>query len=135
MKIQDDILEPLEVKLVKPQNFSIIRETLTRVGKKIRRGRRFNQYVHILHKKGKYYIVHYKDMLALDGIDYEISDYDESFRNRVGLMLEHWGLIQIIDREFFSEAVPFKEVDVLKAGDRNGWNLINFYDVGSKEAA
>ena len=125
----------LEVTLREPDDFLKVRETLTRIGVASRKERKLYQSCHILHKKGKYYIVHFKELFALDGKSTYISENDLQRRNRISKLLSDWGLISIVDELGEDELAPLNQIKVLSYKDKGEWTLESKYNIGKKKQA
>ena len=121
----------LEVGLNEPDDFLKVRETLSRIGVASRKERKLYQSCHILHKQGRYYIVHFKELFALDGKRTNISTNDLSRRNTIANLLQDWGLIQIIS-ESSHEAAPLSQRKILTYKEKNEWLLETKYNIGKK---
>jgi len=125
---------PLEVLLIQPDDFLKVRETLTRIGVASRKDKILYQSCHILHKQGKYYIVHFKELFALDGKQADITDNDLERRNTIAKLLSDWGLIKIIDYTKFTELAPLSQIKVISYKDKHEWDLQTKYNIGKKRA-
>ena len=123
--------ELLEVGLNEPDDFLKVRETLSRIGVASRKERKLYQSCHILHKQGRYYIVHFKELFALDGKRTNISTNDLSRRNTIANLLQDWGLIQIMS-ESSHEAAPLSQIKILTYKEKNEWLLETKYNIGKK---
>ena len=123
---------PLEVILVKPDDFLKVRETLTRIGVASRKDKILYQSCHILHKQGKYYIVHFKELFALDGKQADLTDNDLERRNTIAKLLSDWGLVKIIDNTKFTELAPLSQIKVIAFKDKHEWDLQTKYNIGKK---
>ena len=120
----------LEVSLQKPDDFLKVRETLTRIGVSSRAEKKLWQSCHILHKKGKYYIVHFKEMFALDDLPTSINSEDIGRRNTIACLLEEWGLIKIVDKTKITEKVPLNKIKILPFKEKGEWELCPKYHIG-----
>ena len=120
----------LEVSLQKPDDFLKVRETLTRIGVSSRTEKKLWQSCHILHKKGKYYIVHFKEMFALDDLPTSINSEDLGRRNTIACLLEEWGLIKIVDKTKITEKVPLNKIKILPFKEKGEWELCPKYHIG-----
>jgi len=120
----------LEVSLQKPDDFLKVRETLTRIGVSSRTEKKLWQSCHILHKKGKYYIVHFKEMFALDDLPTSINSEDIGRRNTIACLLEEWGLIKIVDKTKTTEKVPLNKIKILPFKEKGEWELCPKYHIG-----
>jgi hypothetical protein len=123
---------PLEVLLIQPDDFLKVRETLTRIGVASRKDKILYQSCHILHKQGKYYIVHFKELFALDGKQADLSDNDLERRNTIAKLLSDWGLVKIIDNTKFTELAPLSQIKVIAHKDKHEWDLQTKYNIGKK---
>jgi hypothetical protein len=124
----------LEVALKEPDDFLKVRETLTRIGVASRKDRKLYQSCHILHKKGKYYIVHFKELFALDGKTANITKNDIERRNRIAKLLFDWGLVNFQADELV-EIAPLNQIKVLSYKDKQDWILESKYNIGKKRVA
>jgi len=122
----------LEVALKEPDDFLKVRETLTRVGVASRKERKLYQSCHILHKRGKYYIVHFKELFALDGKPTNITSNDVQRRNRITKLLSDWGLVEI-SGEGTEDLAPLNQIKVLSFKDKGEWTLESKYNIGKKK--
>ena len=120
----------LEVTLQKPDDFLKVRETLTRIGVSSRTEKKLWQSCHILHKKGKYYIVHFKEMFALDDLPTSINSEDTGRRNTIACLLEEWGLVKIVDKAKITDKVPLNKIKILPYKEKNEWELCPKYHIG-----
>ena len=120
----------LEVTLQKPDDFLKVRETLTRIGVSSRTEKKLWQSCHILHKKGKYYIVHFKEMFALDDLPTSINSEDIGRRNTIACLLEEWGLVKIVDKKKAEERVPLNKIKILPYKEKGEWELCPKYHIG-----
>jgi len=124
----------VEVTLNDPQDFLKVRETLTRIGVSSRTEKKLYQSCHILHKKGKYYIVHFKELFALDGLSSSFPDSDKARRNTISNLLEEWGLIKIVNKATTADPVcPISHMKILPYSEKKDWQLIPKYTIGSKQ--
>jgi len=123
----------LEVMLKEPDDFLKVRETLTRIGVASRKEKKLYQSCHILHKQGKYYIVHFKELFALDGKSANLSLNDVQRRNRIIQLLSDWGLITIKQPDTIVDVAPLSQIKVLSYKDKGGWNLESKYNIGKKK--
>ena len=120
----------LEVKLKEPDDFLKIRETLTRIGVASRKERKIFQSCHILHKQGRYFIVHFKELFALDGKKSNITSNDIERRNTISQLLSDWGLIELVGT--IEEKAPLSQIKVLSYKDKKDWILEPKYNIGKK---
>ena len=125
---QEDMLE---VGLKEPDDFLKVRETLSRIGVASRKERTLYQSCHILHKQGRYFIVHFKELFALDGKDTNLSENDIARRNTIANLLKDWELINIIG--VVGEVAPLSQITVLSFREKNEWTLETKYNIGSKK--
>jgi hypothetical protein len=124
----------VEVLLNEPDDFLKVRETLTRIGVASRKEKKIYQSCHILHKQGKYYIVHFKELFALDGKNTNFSENDLQRRNRISQLLSDWGLIAIVDAEKIQDLAPLNQIKVLAFRDKEEWVLESKYNIGRKKS-
>ena len=123
----------VEVKLSQPDDFLKVRETLSRIGVASRKEKKLYQSCHILHKQGKYYIVHFKELFALDGKTANLTQNDVQRRNRITQLLSDWGLISIVDDEAIVDIAPLNQIKVLAYKEKGEWNLESKYNIGKKK--
>ena len=123
----------LEVVLNEPDDFLKVRETLTRIGVASRKEKKLYQSCHILHKQGKYYIVHFKELFALDGKKANLSLNDVQRRNRIVQLLGDWGLVSINSKEGIADVAPLSQIKVLAYRDKGDWTLESKYNIGKKK--
>ena len=125
----------VEVVLNEPDDFLKVRETLTRIGVASRKEKKIYQSCHILHKQGRYFIVHFKELFALDGKNTNLSVNDVQRRNRIVQLLVDWGLVNIsaISQEKISELAPLNQIKVLSFKEKNNWTLESKYNIGRKK--
>ena len=123
----------LEVVLNEPDDFLKVRETLTRIGVASRKEKKLYQSCHILHKQGKYYIVHFKELFALDGKHANLTVNDVQRRNRIARLLSDWGLISVVNAESIVDVAPLNQIKVLAYKDKGDWILEQKYNIGSKK--
>ena len=122
----------IEVFLNEPDDFLKVRETLTRIGVASRKEKKLYQSCHILHKQGKYYIVHFKELFALDGKRANLTVNDVQRRNRIVRLLCDWGLVTVFDEERVSDIAPLNQIKVLAYKDKGEWILEQKYNIGKK---
>ena len=122
----------LEVGLSEPDDFSKVRETLSRIGVASRKDKKLFQSCHILHKQGKYYIVHFKELFALDGKDTNISENDIARRNTIANLLSDWDLIKVVGKSSI-ESAPLSQIKVISFKEKNDWILETKYNIGKKK--
>tara|TARA_B100001142_G_scaffold295030_1_gene315684 strand:- start:1396 stop:1830 length:435 start_codon:yes stop_codon:yes gene_type:complete len=123
----------VEVTLNEPDDFLKVRETLTRIGVASRKEKKIYQSCHILHKQGRYYIVHFKELFALDGKHANLTVNDVQRRNRIINLLSDWGLINIVKPEETIDVAPLNQIKVLSYKDKNDWTLETKYNIGKKK--
>ena len=122
----------LEVSLDEPDDFLKVRETLSRIGVASRKDKKLFQSCHILHKQGKYYIVHFKELFALDGKDTNISENDIARRNTIANLLSDWDLIKVVGKSSI-ESAPLSQIKVISFKEKNDWILETKYNIGKKK--
>ena len=129
-----NIEEMVECTLKEPDDFLKIRETLTRIGVASRKDKTLYQSCHILHKQGRYFIVHFKELFALDGKPTNFSENDQARRNTITNLLSEWGLIVLVDSEKTAElVVPLNQLKILAYKEKEEWTLTAKYNIGSKK--
>ena len=122
----------VDVLLNEPDDFLKVRETLTRIGVASRKEKKLYQSCHILHKQGKYYIVHFKELFALDGKHANLTFNDVQRRNRITRLLADWGLISVVKEDSVSDVAPLNQIKVLSYKDKGDWMLEQKYNIGKK---
>jgi len=132
--VQANLKEMVEVALKTDDDFLKIRETLTRIGVASRKDKTIYQSCHILHKQGRYYIVHFKELFALDGKPTNFSDNDKARRNTIANLLAEWGLLSIINDQSETPVAPLSQIKVLPYKEKDDWNLTAKYNIGKKRA-
>jgi len=130
----ENVLENMvEVTLKEPDDFLKVRETLTRIGVASRKDKTLYQSCHILHKQGRYYIVHFKELFALDGKPTNFSENDEARRNTIANLLAEWELIELVESDKSSEpTVPLSQLKILSFKEKDEWELTPKYNIGNK---
>ena len=123
----------IEVALREPDDFLKVRETLTRIGVASRKEKKLYQSCHILHKQGKYYIVHFKELFALDGKKANLSLNDVQRRNRIVQLLGDWGLVSVNSKESIADVAPLSQIKVLAYREKGDWTLESKYNIGKKK--
>ena len=123
----------LEVTLPEPDNFLKVRETLTRIGISSRTENKLFQSCHILHKQGKYFIVHFKELFALDGKESNIANNDIERRNTIAVLLQDWELLNIVKPEQAEPKASLSQIKVLSNKDKSSWELVPKYNIGKKK--
>ena len=134
-EIQWKQTDMVEVVLSEPDDFLKVRETLTRIGVASRKEKKIYQSCHILHKQGKYYIVHFKELFALDGKKTNLSLNDVQRRNRIVQLLSDWGLISVVSVDQIADLAPLNQIKVLSFKEKNDWTLESKYNIGRKKTA
>lgn len=124
--------KPAEVSLKTQDDFLKIKETLTRIGVASRKDKTLYQSCHILHKQGRYFIVHFKELFALDGKSSDLSENDLQRRNTITHLLEDWGLVSIVDDISCEDTAPLSQIKVLAFGEKKEWNLVAKYNIGKR---
>ena len=122
----------LEVSLKEPDDFLKVRETLTRIGVASRKDKKLFQSCHILHKQGRYFIVHFKELFALDGKHSNLSENDIERRNTIAQLLADWGLISIVNSDIAENKAPLSQIKVISFKDKGNWTLETKYNIGKK---
>ena len=122
----------LEVTIKQPDDFLKVRETLTRIGVASRKDKTLFQSCHILHKQGKYYITHFKELFALDGKTSTLSENDIQRRNTIALLLQDWNLIDVVNSALVENKAPLSQIKVLPFKEKKEWNLSAKYNIGKK---
>lgn len=120
----------LEIDILDNQNFLKIKETLTRIGIASKKDNTLYQSCHILHKRGKYYITHFKEMFALDGRETTITEDDIQRRNTIAALLEQWNLCKVRDKDFDAKKINMSQVKVIPHKERDQWKLQSKYSIG-----
>ena len=123
----------VEISLGEPDDFLKVRETLTRIGVASRKEKKIYQSCHILHKQGRYYIVHFKELFALDGKHANLTVNDVQRRNRIIQLLVDWGLVSIVTADKIQNIAPLNQIKVLSYKDKGDWILETKYNIGSKK--
>tara|TARA_Y100000817_G_scaffold300525_1_gene279629 strand:+ start:150 stop:590 length:441 start_codon:yes stop_codon:yes gene_type:complete len=123
----------VEVLLNEPDDFLKVRETLTRIGVASRKEKKLYQSCHILHKQGRYFIVHFKELFALDGKRANLTVNDVQRRNRITRLLADWGLISVVSPDSVEDIAPLNQIKVLAYKDKSQWSLETKYNIGSKK--
>jgi hypothetical protein len=123
----------VEISLREPDDFLKVRETLTRIGVASRKEKKLYQSCHILHKQGKYYIVHFKELFALDGKYANITVNDIQRRNRIIKLLVDWGLVELLEEEKIMDIAPLNQIKVIAYKEKGEWSLEQKYNIGSKK--
>lgn len=128
-----DISKFVEVSLLEEDDFLKVRETLTRIGVSSRKERVLYQSCHILHKQGRYYIVHFKELFSLDGKSSNISENDIQRRNTIANLLEQWGLVKILNPQVLRDNMaPIHQIKIISFKEKDDWELVAKYNIGKK---
>jgi len=131
--IDIDIDDLLEVTLQEQDDFLKVRETLTRIGVSSRKENKLWQSCHILHKRGKYYIVHFKELFALDGLPTNLDENDLARRNKIASLLNEWGLLKVVNPSKFEEPMAsIKQIKIIPHREKDQWELCPKYHIGKK---
>ena len=132
-----NISDLVEVRLIEEDDFLKVRETLTRIGVASKKDKILYQSCHILHKQGRYYIVHFKELFALDGKPTDISENDLSRRNAITKLLEDWGLVEIVNKQQIETPEPIflSQVKIISHKEKSEWELIPKYNIGKRKTA
>ena len=123
----------VEVVLSEPDDFLKVRETLTRIGVASRKEKKIYQSCHILHKQGRYFLVHFKELFALDGKHANLTSNDVQRRNRIAQLLVDWGLVGIVNSDSIQDVAPLNQIKVLSYKDKGDWILETKYNIGKKK--
>ena len=123
----------VEVTLNEPDDFLKVRETLTRIGVASRKEKKIYQSCHILHKQGRYFLVHFKELFALDGKHANLTQNDIQRRNRIAQLITDWGLVSIVNIDQVKDIAPLNQIKVLSFKDKGDWILETKYNIGSKK--
>jgi hypothetical protein len=125
--------ELVEVKLTEPDDFLKIRETLSRIGVASKKDRTLYQSCHILHKQGRYYLVHFKELFLLDGKRSDFSEDDIARRNTIANLLNEWKLLELVDQSKTKDPkAPLSQIKIISHKEKDSWNLITKYNIGKK---
>lgn len=124
---------PLEIQLKDADDFLKVRETLSRIGVASRKDKVLYQSCHILHKQGRYFITHFKELFALDGKEADFDDSDIQRRNMIAKLLQDWGLIKIINEEIHEDRAPLGHIKVIAFKEKSEWELVTKYNIGRKK--
>ena len=123
----------VEISLNEPDDFLKVRETLTRIGVASRKEKKIYQSCHILHKQGRYFLVHFKELFALDGKHANLTSNDIQRRNRIAQLLSDWGLVEVLNTDQIKDIAPLNQIKVLAYRDKGDWILETKYNIGSKK--
>jgi hypothetical protein len=131
MSVVDSLVE---VSLLEQEDFLKIKETLTRIGVASKKDNTLYQSCHILHKQGKYYIVHFKELFMLDGQPSNFSEDDMSRRNTIATLLEQWGLLKVVRPEYIAELMaPISQIKIISHKEKDDWELVAKYNIGRRK--
>lgn len=122
----------IEVQLAEPDDFLKVKETLTRIGVASFKNKTLYQSCHILHKRGRYYIVHFKELFALDGRQASMAEDDYARRNSIASLLEEWDLVKILNHSVMTVMAPLSTIKVIGFNDKRNWKLEQKYQIGNK---
>ena len=122
----------LEVTLNEPDDFLKVRETLTRIGVASRRDNKLYQSCHILHKQGRYFIVHFKELFLLDGKKSNLEENDIARRNTIATLMSDWGLVSIENRQSAQPVAPLRQIKIIAFKDKDNWELCPKYNIGTR---
>ena len=122
----------LEVTLNEPDDFLKVRETLTRIGVASRKEQKLFQSCHILHKQGRYFVTHFKELFLLDGKKSNLESGDLARRNTIATLLSDWGLVNILNKDQTSEKAPLRQIKIVSFKEKSEWELCPKYNIGSK---
>ena len=125
--------KPVEIKLKSDDDFLKVRETLSRIGVASKKDKILYQSCHILHKQGRYFITHFKELFALDGKEADLSDSDLQRRNAIAKLLSDWGLIELLNSEVVTETAPMSQIKILPYKEKDEWTLVTKYNIGRKK--
>lgn len=122
----------LEVTLNEPDDFLKVRETLTRIGVASRKEQKLFQSCHILHKQGRYFVVHFKELFLLDGKKSNLEESDIERRNTITQLLSDWGLVNVVNKTMIENKAPLRQIKIVAYRDKNDWELCQKYNIGNK---
>lgn len=123
----------LEVRLNEPDDFLKVRETLTRIGVASRQGNKLFQSCHILHKQGRYFIVHFKELFLLDGRKANLEEGDIARRNSIAVLLSDWGLVTVENQDKLNPCAPLRQIKIISFKEKDEWELCAKYNIGNKQ--
>ena len=124
--------KPVEIILEKEDDFLKVRETLSRIGVASKKDRTLYQSCHILHKQGRYFITHFKELFALDGKEADLTENDLKRRNAIAKLLKDWGLVKLIDESIEDDMAPMSQIKILSFKEKDDWTLVTKYNIGRK---
>ncbi len=122
---------PVEIELKEDDDFLKVKETLTRMGVASKTSNKLFQSAHILHKKGRFFIVHFKELFALDGREVTLDEEDIQRRNTIARLLEEWNLVKIVNKSQLKEFAPLSQVKIVRFKDKENWQLMPKYNIGN----
>tara|TARA_B100000085_G_C18524741_1_gene505277 strand:- start:265 stop:678 length:414 start_codon:yes stop_codon:yes gene_type:complete len=125
--------KPVEIKLKSDDDFLKVRETLSRIGVASKKDKVLYQSCHILHKQGRYFITHFKELFALDGKEADLSDSDLQRRNAIAKLLNDWGLVELLDDTIIEDTAPISQIKILPFKEKDEWTLVTKYNIGRKK--
>ena len=128
-----DPSQMLEITLSEPDDFLKVRETLTRIGVASRKEKKLFQSCHILHKQGRYFVVHFKELFLLDGKKSNLEESDIERRNTIATLLSDWGLVTIVNRQQVEHKAPLRQIKIVSYRDKQEWELCQKYNIGSNK--
>ena len=124
--------KPVEILLENEDDFLKVRETLSRIGVASKKDRTLYQSCHILHKQGRYFITHFKELFALDGKEADLTENDLKRRNAIAKLLKDWGLVKLIDESIEDDMAPMRQIKILSFKEKDEWTLVTKYNIGRK---
>ena len=124
--------KPVEIILEKEDDFLKVRETLSRIGVASKKDKTLYQSCHILHKQGRYFITHFKELFALDGKEADLTENDLKRRNAIAKLLSDWGLVKLLDKSIEEELAPMSQIKILSFKEKDEWTLVTKYNIGRK---
>lgn len=125
--------KPVEIILEKEDDFLKVRETLSRIGVASKKDKTLYQSCHILHKQGRYFITHFKELFALDGKEADLTENDLKRRNAIAKLLSDWGLVKLLDKSIEEELAPMSQIKILSFKEKDDWSLVTKYNIGRKK--
>ena len=124
--------KPVEIILEKEDDFLKVRETLSRIGVASKKDKTLYQSCHILHKQGRYFITHFKELFALDGKEADLTENDLKRRNAIAKLLKDWGLVKLLDESIEDDMAPMSQIKILSFKEKDEWTLVTKYNIGRK---
>lgn len=122
----------LEISLKEPDDFLKVRETLTRIGVASKKDKKLFQSCHVLHKQGRYFIVHFKELFLLDGKKSSLEESDINRRNTIVTLLSDWGLVEVLNNSVIKDCAPLRQIKIISYKEKDEWELCPKYDIGNK---